>query len=248
MPPVSSDPAAPRVSIVVPVRNEAANIAPLVEEIERVCAALVPFEVIYVDDGSGDGTLAEITRLRVSRPWLRAVTHSASAGQSAALRSGVRAARGEIVATLDGDGENDPAFIPALVARIAAGQGRVGLAAGQRVGRTASPFKRVQSRLANAVRGAILKDGTRDSGCGLKAFPRDLFLALPYFAAMHRFLPALVAREGYAVAHVDVVDRQRLAGRSNYGLFDRLWVGILDMAGVWWLIRRGRRAPEAREV
>lgn len=237
-----------RVSIIVPVRNEAPNIAPLVAEIERVCATLAPFEVLYVDDGSTDRTQAELAALRSSRPWLRVVRHAASAGQSAALRSGVRAARAPVVATLDGDGENDPAFIPILVAAIESGQGRVGLAAGQRTGRKASAFKRWQSRLANRVRGAVLQDGTRDSGCGLKAFPRELFLTLPYFAALHRFLPALVAREGYDIARIDVVDRQRLAGRSNYGLFDRLWVGILDMAGVWWLIRRGRRAPDAQEI
>lgn len=237
-----------RVSIVVPVRNEAANIAPLLAEIERVCAALAPFEVIYVDDGSTDATPSQLAAMRPAHPGLRVVRHVASAGQSAALRSGVRAARAPVVATLDGDGENDPAFLPVLVAAVEAGQGRVGLAAGQRVGRKASAFKRWQSRLANRIRGAVLQDGTRDSGCGLKAFPRDLFLALPYFTALHRFLPALVAREGYAIAHIDVVDRQRFAGRSNYGFFDRLWVGILDMAGVWWLIRRGGRAPDAREV
>jgi len=124
----------------------------------------------------------------------------------------------------------------------------VGLVAGQRVGRKASGFKRFQSRIANAVRGAVLRDGTRDTGCGLKAFRRDVFLALPYFDGLHRFLPALVKREGYGIAYVDVVDRQRRHGHSNYGLWDRLWVGILDLAGVWWLIRRKRRVPEVSEV
>ncbi len=239
---------APRVSVVVPVRNEAPNVAPLVAEIEAACAGLQPFEVVYVDDGSSDDTAAQVLRLAAERPWLRLVRHAESCGQSAAVRTGVRAARGAIVATLDGDGQNDPAFIPALVAALdAAGEG-TGLAAGQRVGRKDTGFKRFQSRVANGVRGRVLRDGTRDTGCGLKAFRRDVYLSLPYFDALHRFMPALVAREGYAVTHVDVVDRPRRAGVSNYGMFDRLWVGILDLAGVWWLIRRRRRIPRTQET
>ena len=140
--------------------------------------------------------------------------------------------------TLDGDGQNDPAFIPTLIAALEQGAPGIGLVAGQRVGRKATGFKQLQSRIANAVRGAVLQDGTRDTGCGLKAFRRDVFLALPYFDALHRFLPALVRREGFDVGYVDVVDRPRLHGVSNYGFLDRLWVGILDLAGVWWLIRR----------
>jgi glycosyltransferase involved in cell wall biosynthesis len=171
-----------------------------------------------------------------------------SCGQSAAVRSGVRAARAPLVATLDGDGQNDPAFIPALVAALEAGGPEAGLAAGQRVGRKDGRYKAVQSRVANRVRGRILKDGTRDTGCGLKVFRRDAYLSLPYFDALHRFMPALMKREGYVVVHVDVVDRPRRAGHSNYGLFDRLWVGILDLAGVWWLIRRRRRVPNVQEV
>ncbi len=239
---------APRLSVVVPVRNEAPNVAPLVAEIEAACAGLQPFEVVYVDDGSSDDTAAQVLRLAAERPWLRLVRHAESCGQSAAVRTGVRAARGAIVATLDGDGQNDPAFIPALVAALdAAGEG-TGLAAGQRVGRKDTGFKRFQSRVANGVRGRVLRDGTRDTGCGLKAFRRDVYLSLPYFDALHRFMPALVAREGYAVTHVDVVDRPRRAGVSNYGMFDRLWVGILDLAGVWWLIRRRRRIPRTQET
>jgi hypothetical protein len=160
----------------------------------------------------------------------------------------VRAARAPVVATLDGDGQNDPAFIPRLVGSLEAGGDAVGLAAGQRVGRKDGRFKTWQSRIANGVRARILKDGTRDTGCGLKAFRREVYLALPYFDALHRFMPALVNREGYGVVHVDVVDRPRRAGRSNYGMFDRLWVGILDLAGVWWLIRRRRKVPQAAEV
>jgi glycosyltransferase involved in cell wall biosynthesis len=163
------------------------------------------------------------------------------------VRSGVQAARAPLVVTLDGDGQNDPAFLPAIVRALEAGAPRTGLVAGQRVGRKASGFKKLQSRIANTVRGAVLRDGTRDTGCGLKAFRRDVFLALPYFDGLHRFLPALVAREGYAIGYVDVVDRPRGAGVSNYGLWDRLWVGILDLAGVWWLIRRKKRVPEIVE-
>ncbi|HKH02396.1 MAG TPA: dolichol-phosphate mannosyltransferase, partial [Bradyrhizobium sp.] len=160
----------------------------------------------------------------------------------------VRAARAHIVATLDGDGQNDPAFIPSLIQALEAGAPQLGLVAGQRVGRKASRFKRLQSSVANSVRGSILKDGTRDAGCGLKAFPRELFLMLPYFDGLHRFLPALVRRHGYEVAYVDVVDRPRGRGISKYGMWDRLWVGIFDLFGVWWLIRRMKRVPKVSEV
>lgn len=234
----------PRLSIVVPVRNEEGNIAPLVADIERACAGLGAFELIYVDDGSSDGTAAALAELDSTRPWLRVVRHAQSCGQSAAVRSGVRLAKAPIVATLDGDGQNDPAFIPAMLAQLEAAGPFAGLVQGQRVGRKDTGFKRMQSRIANKVRGAILKDGTRDTGCGLKCFRREAYLALPYFDALHRFMPALMVREGFTVLHHEVRDRQRLTGVSNYGFFDRLWVGILDLAGVWWLIRRRRRVPQ----
>jgi dolichol-phosphate mannosyltransferase len=243
-PPTTSRPV---ISVVVPVRNEAGNIAPLVSEI---AAALAPraFEIVYVNDGSSDGTEQELLRLMALHPWLRQIKHAQSCGQSSAVRTGVAAAHGEIVATIDGDGQNDPAFIPKLIAVLEDGAPHVGLVAGRRVGRKATGFKKLQSRIANAVRSAVLKDGTRDTGCGLKAFRRDLFLTLPYFDALHRFLPALVRREGFEIGYVDVVDRPRHSGVSNYGFFDRLWVGILDLAGVWWLIRRKKRVPQSQEI
>ena len=234
----------PAVSVVVPVRNEAGNIALLVSQIAQALDGRWPFEVVYVDDGSSDSTGAELKQLMGWHAWLRCVRHATSCGQSAAVRTGVAAAKAPVVVTLDGDGQNDPAFIPALVEALEHGWPRVGLIAGQRVGRKASGFKKFQSRIANGVRGAVLRDGTRDTGCGLKAFRRDVFLRLPYFDGLHRFLPALVRREGYDIAYVDVVDRPRAHGVSNYGMWDRLWVGILDLAGVWWLIRRKKRIPE----
>jgi dolichol-phosphate mannosyltransferase len=239
---------APAVAAVVPVRNEAGNVGPLIEEIAAALAPLGRFEVVYVNDGSTDATEAELVALMRERPWLRQVRHATSCGQSAAVRTGVAAARAPVVVTLDGDGQNDPRFLPALIAALDRDGARVGLVAGQRVGRKASGFKRMQSRIANAVRGAVLKDGTRDTGCGLKAFRRELFLSLPYFDGLHRFLPALVRREGFEVAYVDVVDRERRAGKSNYGMWDRLWVGILDLFGVWWLVRRRKRVPVVTEV
>ena len=225
-------------SVVVPIRNEAGNIAELTEEIVAALRGKASFEIVYVNDGSTDKTGAELAALMQTFPEVRALTHDRSAGQSIAVASGVRAARGPIVVTLDGDGQNNPAFLPDLIAAVERGGGRIGLAAGQRVGRKDTGFKKMQSRIANTVRNAILNDGTRDTGCGLKAFPREVFLAMPYFDGLHRFLPALVRREGFDIAYVDVVDRPRHSGVSNYGFFDRLWIGIMDLAGVWWLIRR----------
>lgn len=236
----------PAVSVVVPVRNEAGNVEPLVREIARALGEQWPFEVVYVNDGSSDGTEAELKRLMAQYPWLRHVRHTQSCGQSAAVRTGVRAAQAPLIVTLDGDGQNDPAFVPAMLRALEAGL-RVGLIAGQRVKRKSGAFKSFQSRIANAARSLVLRDGTRDTGCGLKAFRRDVFLALPYFDGLHRFLPALVKREGYGVGYVDVVDRPRHSGVSNYGMWDRLWVGILDLAGVWWLIRRKKRNPDPAE-
>ena len=245
--PLATTPA-PAVSVVVPVRNEAGNVALLTNEIAAALTGRWDFELIYVNDGSTDDTESALAALKAERPWLRQLKHATSCGQSAAVRSGVIAARAPLIATLDGDGQNDPSFIPALLQAYQQGGAIIGLVAGQRVGRRSGAWKKLQSRIANTVRGGILHDGTRDSGCGLKVFRRDAFLALPYFDALHRFLPALIRRDGYTIAYVDVIDRPRHAGKSNYGLWDRLWVGILDLAGVWWLVRRRKRVPQVSEV
>ncbi len=248
MPVEGSSPAesVPSVSIIVPVHNEAENIPALADEI---AAALKGrrFEAIFVNDGSSDETEKALKQLGKTRPWLRQIKHARSCGQSAAVRSGVRTARAAVVATLDGDGQNDPAFIPKLLATLESAPPKVGLVNGQRLKRKGG-FKRLQSMIANSVRAAVLRDDTRDTGCGLKAFRRDVYLALPYFDALHRFTPALVKREGYDVAYVEVVDRPRAHGKSHYGMWNRLWIGILDLAGVFWLIRRRRRVPEVTEV
>jgi dolichol-phosphate mannosyltransferase len=244
----SSDATATAVSIVGPGRNEAENVGPLIAEIASALDGRWNYEIICVNDGSTDATAARLVEIMKLRGNLRLINHPTSCGQSAAVRSGVRAARSAIIATLDGDGQNNPVFLPALISAIQDGGDRIGLAAGQRVGRQDSGFKKIQSRIANAVRSSVLRDGTRDTGCGLKAFRREVFLMMPYFDGLHRFLPALARREGYEIAYVDVIDRPRRSGVSNYGFFDRLWIGIMDMAGVWWLIRRKKPTPVATEV
>jgi len=246
--PSSDHPLPVSVSIVVPVRNEAGNIAPLIAEITGALDGRWAYEIVYVNDGSTDATAERLADEMTRRTNLRVVSHEQSTGQSAAVRSGVRAAHGAIVATLDGDGQNDPAFLPDLIAALEKGGAQVGLAAGQRVGRKDTGFKKLQSRLANRIRNAVLRDGTRDTGCGLKAFRREVFLMMPYFDGLHRFLPALVRREGFEIAYIDVIDRPRRSGVSNYGFFDRLWIGIMDLFGVWWLIRRKKPTPIATEV
>ncbi|WP_425909322.1 glycosyltransferase family 2 protein [Nitrobacter sp. TKz-YC02] len=245
---MSTSTTAPTISIVVPVRNEADNIAPLIDEISAALDGRWDYEIVYVDDGSADATAQRLATIMAQRKNVRQIRHEKSSGQSAAVRTGVRAARGSIVVTLDGDGQNNPEFLPELIMAIEKGEGRIGLAAGQRVGRKDTGFKKFQSRVANKVRSRVLSDGTRDTGCGLKAFRREVFLSLPYFDGLHRFLPALVRREGYDITYVDVIDRQRRSGVSNYGFFDRLWIGIIDLAGVWWLIRRKKSTPVATEV
>jgi len=248
MPETNAHVGTPAVSVVVPVRNEADNVGPLTDEIAAALSGRWNFELIFVNDGSTDGTEAALTALKVERPWLRQIKHARSCGQAAAVRSGVRAARGPVIVTIDGDGQNDPSFMPALLQTLEQGGADVALAAGQRVGRRSGAHKRLQSRVANKVRNAILHDGARDSVCGLKAFRRDAYLALPYFDGLHRFMPALFRRDGHSIAFVDVIDRPRRHGVSNYGMWDRLWVGILDLAGVRWLIRRRKNVPKVSEV
>lgn len=242
------------VSVVVPVKNEAENIAALVAEITTVLRGRESFEIVYVDDGSTDDTLARLKALKADVPELRAVRHGSNCGQSAGLRTGVAFARGDLIVTLDGDGQNDPADIPALLARYreasagASGAPAVGLVAGQRVKRQDSLAKRFASRFANRVRRWALDDATEDTGCGLKLVPKAVFERLPYFDHMHRFLPALVQREGFAVAFVRVNHRPRRHGRSKYGVLDRALVSVSDLLGVMWLKRRAKRPSSLGEI
>lgn len=241
--------APPILSVVIPVRNEAPNIGPLVAEIEAALASL-PHEIVYVDDGSADGTWDALLAARQAGAPVHALRHRESCGQSAAVVTGVKAARGRWIATLDGDGQNDPADIPRLLARAEAeaAEGRRTLVAGHRVNRKDSGVKRYTSRVANAVRSRLLRDATPDTGCGLKVFPRELFLDLPHFDHMHRFLPALALRQGAMVVSEPVNHRPRVRGQSNYGTLDRLLVSIFDLVGMAWLQRRGRRAVIERDA
>ena len=234
---------APLLSVVVPVRNEAANIRPLIAEITQALPH-VAHEIVYVDDGSTDGTLEVLRAVQSELPTLVVRRHVASCGQSAAIVTGVRVARGAWIATLDGDGQNDPADIPRLFDLAQADlEASPVLFAGHRTTRRDTRIKRLSSRVANRVRATLLGDATPDTGCGLKLFRRSMFMELPQFDHMHRFLPALVMRAGGRVRSVPVNHRPRLQGRSNYGTLDRLAVGLVDLAGVAWLQRRWRR-PE----
>lgn len=230
-------------SVVVPLYNESGNIAPLVAEI-RAALSQIQHEIVLVDDGSTDGTLAETRGLL----HVRVLSHARSCGQSAALQTGIRAAQGEWIVTLDGDGQNNPADIPALWEKVAmfdSHQQRV-MVMGERVKRQDNRVRRLTSRLANAVREALLHDGVRDTGCSLKIFRRDDFMALPYFDHIHRYIPALMRREGIATHAYPVDHRPRQRGISKYGFWDRLWVGIADLMGTWWLLQR-RRLPQIQE-
>lgn len=234
-------------SIVVPVHNEASNLRPLIEEIDAALDASLAYEIVYVDDGSSDGSYAELLALRQEFPKLRALRHLSRCGQSTALHSGVKAARGKVIATLDGDGQNNPADIPRLLEawrQLDSGP-RGAMVAGYRLKRKDTGWRRFSSKIANGVRGALLKDNTPDTGCGLKVFSRELFLALPYFDHMHRFLPALAQRAGGRVVSVEVDHRPRLRGQSKYGTWHRLWVGIWDLLGVMWLQNRAHLAEVA---
>jgi dolichol-phosphate mannosyltransferase len=235
-------------SVVIPVHNEEGNVEPLITEIRAVLDGRFDYEIVYVDDGSSDQTLERLLAAAKSGRRLRVLHHKVCCGQSTALLTGVRASSGAIIATLDGDGQNDPADIPKLYSALTAGEAssRLSLVAGYRAKRQDTPWRRFSSKIANAVRGFLLGDRTPDTGCGLKVFPRDVFLRLPYFDHMHRFLPALVQRGGGAVISVEVNHRPRLRGVSKYGTWHRLWVGIIDLGGVMWLQRRAR-VPDVEE-
>lgn len=236
--PMQTNAATPELAVVVPVRNEQDNILSLVAEIHAALEG-VAFEVIYVDDGSDDRTPQKLAEAQAQYPRLRSVRHAESCGQSQAVATGVKTARARFVATLDGDGQNDPADIPALLERLrAAPNPDLFLVAGHRHKRRDSAVKRYSSRFANALRRALLNDETPDTGCGLKVFSRAGFLDLPRFDHMHRYLPALYLRNGGQVVSVPVNHRPRERGVSKYGTLDRALVGITDLLGVMWLIRR----------
>jgi len=231
----------PQLSVVVPVHNERDNIMPLLTEIATALRGRCDFEVVYVDDASRDDSLAVMTAAKAQFPELRILRHLAQSGQSTAIRTGVKAARGAWIATLDGDGQNDPADIPKLLAMRDESNGGIKLFAGWRVNRQDSGSKRWASKWANAIRSRMLRDETPDTGCGIKLFERAAFLDLPYFDHMHRYLPALMQRAGWQVKSVPVNHRARGAGQSKYNNLNRALVGIADLRGVSWLIKRSKR-------
>jgi len=231
----------PQLSVVVPVHNEEDNVAPLVGEIVAALRGVISFEIVYVDDTSRDATLQRLRDLQATTPELRVIRHLSNAGQSTAVRNGVKAARAPWIATLDGDGQNDPADIPKLLAQRDAAAADIKLFAGWRVNRQDSGSKRWASKWANAIRARMLRDDTPDTGCGIKLFEREAFLDLPYFDHMHRYLPALMQRAGWKTVSVPVNHRHRTAGVSKYNNLGRALVGIKDLFGVSWLIQRSRR-------
>ena len=235
----------PMVSVVAPMFNEAGGAAALIGEITAALAG-VDHEIIVVDDASTDETVDVLMGAAMAN--LRILRHGKNAGQSRALRTGVLAARGEIIATLDGDGQNNPADIPALLKALREGTPPVAMAAGQRQNRQDTAAKKWASRLANGVRKRLLRDGADDTGCGLKAFYREAFLRLPYFDHVHRYLPALMGREGFAVVFVPVTHRPRAHGTSKYTNIGRLMVAIRDLSGVLWLLGRSRSPGEIKEM
>ncbi len=242
-----ASPHPPLVSIVVPVFNEEGACVELAREIATAFTDIA-HEIVFVDDASRDQTVARLTDLRAELPQLRVLRHAANSGQSRAVRSGVLAARGDVVATLDGDGQNDPADAPRLVQRLIASGSSLGLVGGWRVKRQDSAAKRIASRLANGVRKRLLQDQAEDTGCGLKVFRREAFLRLPYFDHMHRYLPALMIREGFDVAFEEVNHRARLTGASKYTNLGRLMVAFADMRGVMWLNSRARQPGSVSEL
>lgn len=235
----SRRPLAPALSVVVPAYNEADNLPGLIDEIDAALGDVTSYEIVCVDDASDDGTAAALAACAAGRPHLRVLRHRTRSGQSAALRTGVKAARADWIATLDGDGQNDPADLPRLLQARAGAEDQVRLFAGWRVRREDSASKRWASRVANGIRGRLLHDATPDTGCGIKLFARDAFLDLPAFDHMHRFLPALMQRAGWRTVSVPVNHRPRRHGQSKYDNLGRALVGISDLRGVLWLLRRG---------
>lgn len=229
----------PPLSVVIPVCDEAESIRLVLRELLAKAGAAYDLDVIVVDDGSRDGSAGAVEGVARQEPRIRLVRHAARCGKSAALRTGVAAARARWVATIDGDGENDPADLVAMARRIdPARVGPVGLVAGNRRRRTAGPWRLIASRIANVIRKTALQDDCPDTACGLKVIPRDLFLALPYFDSLHRYLPALVRRYGFEVVNMPVDDRPRISGQSKYTNLRRALVGVVDLLGVYWLLRR----------
>ncbi|MBB5517922.1 glycosyltransferase family 2 protein [Amphiplicatus metriothermophilus] len=247
--PPSEGESAPALSVVAPMFDEEGVAAALVAEIAAALAG-VSHEIVAVDDCSRDGTRAALLAARARVPQLRVIAHAANAGQSRAIRTGVLAARAPAIATLDGDGQNDPADIPGLYAQLVRPDAppELAMVAGERRRRQDTAAKRIASRLANAVRVRLLKDGAADTGCGLKVFWREAFLRLPAFDHMHRYLPALMRREGFGVEFAAVSHRPRVHGRSKYTNLGRLAVAIRDLTGVMWLNDRARDPREISEL
>ena len=241
-------PADTKLSVVIPLNDELPNVRPLLEEIAAVLRE-IDYEVIAVDDGSTDGTLGELQRVAAEVGRVRVLRHEERRGQSTALYSGIRAASSELVATLDGDLQNDPRDVFALLERYFTEPDRqsVGLLIGHRVRRRDSRTRRFASRFANGLRSRVLHDETPDTGCGIKVVRRSVFLELPYFDHMHRFLPALTQRAGYRVLSVPVHHRPRIHAKAHYGTLDRAWGGVVDLVGVAWLMRRERRVHSKEE-
>ncbi len=230
------------ISAVIPVCNEQDNVAQLVAEISQAAAKAQVAEIVFVDDGSTDDTYAILSSLRQKEPRLRLIKHERRSGQSAALWTGIKHATSEIIVTMDGDGQNDPADIEKLYKLFEQNSGKTAalMVAGERAKRNDNLIRRISSRSANKIRGWLLKDKTKDTGCSLKMFRRSDYLNLPYFNHMHRFLPALMMRDGVEIVHVKVSHRPRTGGRSKYGTLDRLAASILDLAGMMWLLRRAK--------
>jgi dolichol-phosphate mannosyltransferase len=244
---MTADCGAPDLSVVVPVYNEAGNILPLLDEVAAALSGVVRYEIVFVDDGSSDATAAELAQAQARNPAVRVLRHRKRAGKSMALVTGFWAARAPWIQTLDGDRQNDPKDVARIWAKIQPIPARLGIVAGVRNRRNDGAVKWASSRIANFVRRNLLRDDTADTGCGFKLIRRDVAQRIPFFDGMHRFLPALVRRQGYDIAQEKIEDRARVAGLSKYGFFGRLGAGIFDLSGVFWLMRRGTRS-EADEI